>query len=115
MALIPMLPDLSGRCIVGFMIPVIALTQFAFTAIGSVAVILLMHSQALPEELHGGLRGFLTTYTFWMLLVPVVWMFAAGFAVRQSEKAGVVEAVRATGVAVTVALAAIYTWVILSF
>ena len=54
------------------MIRVIALTQFAFTTIGSVAVIVLTRSQAIPSSGPAGLRGFLAANALWMLLLPLV-------------------------------------------
>lgn len=95
------------------MIPVIALTQFAFTIIGSVS--LLMLSRAQGASVPQGWKEFLAVHSLWMLLVPVAWMFFAGAIVRFRPGPGAEKFARVSGVIVAALLAGLYVWAIMTF
>ncbi len=97
------------------MVRVIALTQFIFVALGSIAVIVMLHAQTIPGELSHGLRHFLSEHTLWMLAVPIVWSVIANAVISQTGQVrGAVAGVRVSGIALLVAIIATYGWLILS-
>ena len=97
------------------MIQVIALTQFAFVALGSISILVLSRAQTVANVGEDHLRHFLAAHTLWRLVVPIAWSIFARVVLKQSSKPAVSNVVQGSGIALSVLIVAVYGWLILSF
>lgn len=62
---------------------VIAITQFVFLALGSMALRVLMNANAIEDSSqHANLALFLVANSWWLVLLPVAWALYANIAGR---------------------------------
>lgn len=96
------------------MIRVIALTQFVFVTLGSVAAIILVRAETVATTEIGRLRMFLAEHGLWLILIPIAWVVLAEASVAMSRKAATARVVQASGVLLAAVILAIYGWVIVT-
>jgi uncharacterized membrane protein len=96
------------------MIRVIALTQFVFVTLGSVAAIILVRAETVATTELGQLRMFLASHGLWLILIPIVWIILAETITRLIRKESIARMVQASGVLLAAAIVAVYGWVILT-
>jgi hypothetical protein len=89
---------------------VIALTQFAFIALGTLAMIALSRVQGEDPSQAALLRAFLAHNAIWMLCVPLAWWVFAQLAENFCRHAVVLRLVQASGVLLAIAIVAFYGW-----
>lgn len=89
---------------------VLALTQFAFIALGTLAMIALSRVQGADPTQAALLRSFLASHAIWLLAVPAAWWALARFAENFSRSPVVLRLVRASGVLVAIGIVAVYGW-----
>ncbi len=97
---------------------VIALTQFAFIALGTLALNILVKTSGNSAYLgtaSGGLAGFLVTSGVWLLLVPVVWLLLAALLRRLGRPDAGAGIIQAVGIAVSALIFVVYTYAVLTF
>jgi len=94
---------------------IIALTQFVFVSLGTMALTILMKTQ--PDHTGGAhqIRVFLTQYGLWMLLIPVIWTLCAEITQYASSSNRTLRMLQASGVLIAVAVFVLYGWLIITF
>lgn len=94
---------------------IIALTQFVFVSLGTMALTILMKTQSDHVGLAHNMREFLTSYGLWMLLIPVVWTFCAEIVQYLSTSPVTLRALNTSGIIIASLVLVVYGWLILSF
>ena len=94
---------------------VIALTQFVFVTLGTMALMILMKTPAHHSGVSQTLRVFLSQYGLWMLLIPVVWVTMAEVVQRGSPGERALQVLQASGILIAAAMLVVYSWLVLSF
>lgn len=92
----------------------IALTQFVFITLGSVAAIILVRAETVATTEIGQLRIFLARHGLWLILLPIIWIILAETIVRLNRKPIVHQAVHTSGILLAAAILVVYGWVILT-
>lgn len=93
---------------------VLALTQFAFLALGTIAMVAISRVQGADPSQAALLRTFLAHHAIWMLGVPLGWWVIARLAENLSRSPLVIRVVQATGVLLAAAIVALYGWLAFS-
>jgi hypothetical protein len=83
------------------MITVIALTQFAFIALGLMAVKIICMAQSTTQTLLG-YTLFLERYGFWLFVIPFLWMFYAQSSIMLKRGIFQPQTARAVGAGISV-------------
>jgi len=83
------------------MITVIALTQFAFIALGLMAVKIICMAQSTTQTLFG-YTLFLERYGFWLFVIPFLWMFYAQSSIMLKRGIFQPQTARAVGAGISV-------------
>jgi len=94
------------------MITVIALTQFAFIALGLMAVKIIYMAHSTTQTLYG-YTLFLERYGFWLFVVPFLWMFYAQSSMMLKRSIFQPKIARAVGVGISVVVVLLFLLVTL--
>lgn len=94
---------------------IIALTQFVFVSLGTMALTILMKTQPDHAGMAHDLRAFLTQYGLWMLLIPVVWTMCAEITQYISSSENTLRALHTSGIIIAGAVLVLYGWLIVTF
>lgn len=97
------------------MFRVIALTQFVFVSLGTMALMILMKTQKDHAGLAHELREFMSRRGLWMLLIPIVWIVFAELIQAATSDTRVLKGLQASGVFIAALVFALYGWLVLSF
>ncbi len=89
---------------------VIALTQFAFIALGTLAMIALSRVQGADPSHAAHLRTFLAQNAIWLLGVPLAWWIIAGLTENLIRSPVTPRIVQTSGVLVAIGIVAFYAW-----
>lgn len=93
---------------------VLALTQFAFIALGTIAMVAISRVQGEDPSQAALLRTFLANHAIWLLGVPMAWWIIARLAENLTRSPLVLRVVQASGVLLAVAIVAVYGWLAFS-
>ncbi len=94
---------------------IIALTQFVFIALGTMAANILVKTGAQQTTLGQGsetLNGFLANNGIWLLLVPIVWTAFAHACTLLRRGDLVTKIVHPVGIALTAAIFVLYAYAV---
>ncbi len=97
------------------MFRVIALTQFVFVSLGTMALMILMKTMKDHSGLAHEFREVLSRRGLWMLLIPVVWAVFAELIQAATTDPRVLKALQASGVLIAALVFVLYSWLVLSF
>jgi hypothetical protein len=94
------------------MITVIALTQFAFIALGLMAVKIIYMAHSTTATLFG-YTLFLDRYGFWLFIIPFLWMFYAQSSIMLKRSIFQPKIARAVGIGISVLVVLLFLTVTL--
>ena len=93
---------------------VLALTQFAFLALGTLAMIAISRVQGADPSQAAAIRAFLAHHAIWLLAIPLAWWVIASVAENLVRNAFALRVIQASGVLLAIAIAVVYGWLAFS-
>jgi len=93
---------------------VLALTQFAFIALGTIAMIAISRVQGADPSQAAAVRAFLANHAIWLLGVPMAWWIIARSAENLTRNPLALRVAQASGVLLAISIVAVYGWLAFS-